>query len=82
MKQFLKAFRSGIKFSGRFFKNAKIQGEWFWNVLMKWEKGVRAWRVRNNYNKFIEYMVEVLGILFLIFIVLPFLMLWAFLKSI
>jgi hypothetical protein len=78
----LKSFRSGIRFSERLFKNLPIQLKWWYRQIKNNCDSIHLWRVRNTYHISIDYILGVIIILFYIFVILPFILLWALLKSI
>lgn len=78
----IKAFRSGIRFSERLFKNLKIQSKWFFNLEAKSSKNIHTWCISNRYHMGIAFGLDVIIIIVLLLLLFPILILWAFLKSI
>ena len=74
-------FRSGIRFSERLFKNLATQLGWLSRSLRQNWNSVHSWRVSKGYDISLEYVLNFIIALFYGFVVLPFILLWALLKS-
>lgn len=79
---FLKGFRSGIRFSERLAKNLSTQLKWWYKKVKNNCNSIHIWRVSNGYHPSIDYIFGMIIVLFFIFMILPFIILWALLKSI
>jgi len=77
----LKAFRYGVRFSERCFRNIGVQIRWIWNTNSSNIGKIHAWRVSNDYHPSVEHILNGVMIALSISVLLPILIIWAGIKS-
>jgi mannitol-specific phosphotransferase system IIBC component len=78
---FLKVFRYGVRFSERWVREIGVQISWTWNTNRTNIGKINAWRIANGYHPAIERLLNGIMIGCSIGLLLPFLILWAGIKS-
>ena len=78
MKKILTFFRSMIRFLERLFNNSISQIKWIWSK----NSSIYLWLNKKLGNEWYQKISYFIFIIILFFIVLPLLLIWAFLKSV
>ncbi len=81
-KKLINRIRSGNKFSGRLFDNFFMSGQCLWDIIIKSEKYTHKWCEKKNIHICLEYTADISVLIFMVFVALPFMVVWATLKSI